>query len=142
MTVFSTKSGLKAVNEESNNLKEIDKLNALASILDKHREVSIQEAVYRLLSLIMTKSSVKVKYLSTVHANFRDGLLKGKIEELSDGESVFHNSPHEYYENRPDQSDEPDVDYEPDELEKDYFHILGKIWNCVRQKCKEKIKKG
>ena len=37
---------LKAVNEESNNLKESDKLNALASVLDKHREVSIQEAIY------------------------------------------------------------------------------------------------
>ena len=78
--------------------KEIDKLNALASVLDKHREVSIQENIYRLLSLPMAKSSVKVKYLSTIHPHFRDGLLKGKIEELDDEESVFHNSPHEYYE--------------------------------------------
>ena len=71
---------LKSVNEECNDLKEIDKLNALASVLDKHREVSIQEAVYRLLGLTLTKSSVKVKYLSKIHPHFRDGLLKGKIE--------------------------------------------------------------
>ena len=37
---------LKAINLEYNNCKEIDKLHALASVLDKHREVSIQEAVY------------------------------------------------------------------------------------------------
>ena len=67
-------------------MNEIEKLNALAAILDKHREVSIQEAVYRLLSLNMTKSSVKVKYLSTIHPSCRDGLLKGKIEELSEND--------------------------------------------------------
>ena len=51
---------LKAVNEETSNLRQMDKLNALASVLDKHREVSIQEAIYRLLSLPMTKSSIAV----------------------------------------------------------------------------------
>jgi hypothetical protein len=71
---------LKAVNEESDNLKQMDKINKLSAILDKHREVSVQEAVYRLLGLPMTKSSVVVKYLSTVHPDFRDGLLKGKLE--------------------------------------------------------------
>ena len=35
---------LKAVNEETN-LSQLEKLRALASVLDKHREVSIQEAV-------------------------------------------------------------------------------------------------
>ena len=75
---------LKAVNEETSNLKQMEKLNALASVLDKHREVSIQEAVYRLLSLPMTKSSIAVKYLSTVHPNFRDGLLKGNLEDLEE----------------------------------------------------------
>ena len=73
----------------------------------------------------MTKSSVKVKYLSTVHPNFRDGLLKGKIEELPDDESVFHNSPHEYYESRPDQSNDPDVKYDEEELVKDYWTNLS-----------------
>ena len=81
---------LRAVNEEGSNLKQMDKLNKLSAVLDKHREVSVQEAVYRLLSLPMTKSSVKVKFISTVHPNFRDGLLKGNIETLSDDESIFH----------------------------------------------------
>ena len=81
---------LKAVNEETNNLKQVDKLNALASVLDKHREVSIQEAIYRLLGLSMTKSSVIVKYLSTIHPNHRDGLLKGNMENLENNESIFH----------------------------------------------------
>ena len=44
------------------NLGEIEKINKLASVLDKHREVSIQECIYRILGLPMTKFSVKVKY--------------------------------------------------------------------------------
>ena len=72
---------LKAVNDETS-LSQIEKLKALAAVLDKHREVSVVEAVYRLLGLNMTKSSVKVKYLSTIHPNFRDGLLKGNLENL------------------------------------------------------------
>ena len=39
---------LKAVNDETLGLGQMDRLNALASVLDKHREVSIQEAIYRL----------------------------------------------------------------------------------------------
>ena len=39
---------LKAVNEEYQNEKQMYKLNKLASVLDKHIEVSVQEAVYRL----------------------------------------------------------------------------------------------
>ena len=99
--------------------------SALASVLDKHREVSIQEAVYRLISLPMTKSSVKVKYLSTVHPHFRDGLLKGYLEDLDEDESIFHNSAYDYYENRPEQSDEPDVDYDKEEREEGYWDDLS-----------------
>ena len=91
---------LKAVNEQAGDLSNMEILNQLASVLDKHREVSIQEATYRILSLPMTKSSIKVKYLSTIHPHFRDGLLKGDVEELEDGESIFHHSAHEYYSNR------------------------------------------
>ena len=122
---------LKAVNEETNNLKQIDKLNALASVLDKHREVSIQEAVYRLLGLPMTKSSVVVKYLSTIHPHHRDGLLKGNIKELDPNEAIFHNSPHEYYENRPEESDQEGVKYWPEQLEKDYWKnlSLAEFWS-------------
>ena len=122
---------LKAVNEETNNLRQMDKLHALASVLDKHREVSIQEAIYRLLSLPMTKSSIAVKYLSTVHPNFRDGLLKGNIEDLDENESIFHNSPHDYYENRPDKSDEKDVTYDEEEVKENYWDnlVLAEFWS-------------
>ena len=122
---------LRAVNEETNNLKQVDKLNALASVLDKHREVSIQEAIYRLLGLSMTKSSVVVKYLSTIHPNHRDGLLKGNIEGLEANESIFHNSPHEYYENRPEKSDQPGVNYNPEQMKKNYWKnmSLSEFWS-------------
>ena len=122
---------LKAVNEETSNLTQIDKLNALASVLDKHREVSVQEAIYRLLSLNMTKSSVIVKYLSTIHPNFRDGLLKGNIESLEESDSIFHNSPQEYFENRPEESDDPKVNYDEMEQKKDYWNnmSLSEFWS-------------
>ena len=61
----------------------------------------------------------------TIHPHFRDGLLKGKIEELSSDESVFHTSPHEYYENRPEQSNESGVAYEPEELVEGYWDNLS-----------------
>ena len=122
---------LRAVNEETNNLKQVDKLNALSSVLDKHREVSIQEAINRLLGLPMTKSSVVVKYLSTIHPNHRDGLLKGNLDELDTGESIFHNSPHEYYENRPEESDQKGIDYEPEQKKKGYWKnlSLAEFWS-------------
>ena len=122
---------LKLVNEETNGLKEMEKLNALASVLNKHRECSIQEAIYRILSLPMTKSSIAVKYLSTVHPNFRDGLLKGNIDELNEGDSIFHNSPHDYYENRPDVSCELSVKYDEEELIDGYWDnlALSEFWS-------------
>ena len=91
---------LRSINEQAGNISNLEILNQLASALDKHREVSIQETIYRILSLPMTKSSVKVKFISTIHPHFRDGLLKSDIETLQDGESIFHNSPHKYYESR------------------------------------------
>ena len=86
---------LKAVNDQAGDISNLELLNRIAGVLDKHREVSIQEAVYRVLSLPMTKSSVIVKYLFTMPPNFRDRLLKGDIENLDDDESVFHMSPHQ-----------------------------------------------
>ena len=53
--------------------------------------------------------SSKIKKRTLCFLNHRDGLLKVKIEELSNDEPVFHTSPHEYYENQPEQSDEVDV---------------------------------
>ena len=92
---------LKKIDQECTNLSEIEKINKLASILDKHREVSIQECVYRILGMPMAKFSVKVKYLNTSHPNHRDGLLRRDLENLNETDSVFHSSPHQYYEKRP-----------------------------------------
>ena len=52
---------LKAVNDQVSGLSNLDLIKEISSVLDKHREVSIQEAIYRMLSLPMTKSSVLVK---------------------------------------------------------------------------------
>ena len=122
---------LKAVNDETLNLSQMERLNALSAVLDKHRECGIQEAIYRLLGLSMTKSSVKVKFLSTIHPNHRDGLLKGKLEDLDSNESIFHNSPHEYYEARPQLSDDAMVEYADVELEEDYWEnlSLAEFWS-------------
>ena len=116
---------LKAVNEECVNENQLKKINKLSAVLDKHREVSVQEAVYRLLSLPMTKSSVKVKYISTIHPHHRDGLLKGNLETLDDNESIFHNSIHQYYEKRPEESNEENVLYDEEEMEDNYWDNLG-----------------
>ena len=114
---------LRAVNEQAGDLTNMEILNKLASVLDKHREVSIQETVYRILSLPMTKSSVIVKFLSTVHPHFRDGLIKSDLENLDDDESIFHNSPHNYYEKRELECLEG-IDYEEDECQPNYWQLL------------------
>ena len=100
--------------------------------MDKHREISIQEAVYRMLSFPMTKSSVVVKYLSTVHPHLRDGLLKTDLKDLEEGEEIFHNSPHTYYENRPYiLFKSEDNDYNDEAYGVDYWTTLpiSKFWS-------------
>ena len=116
---------MKDINDDAADLSKMDLLNKLAAVLDKHREVSIQEATYRMLGFPMTKSSLKVKYISTCHPNFRDGLLKGNLKNLDDEEPIFHNSVHTYYENRPLVLEEEEGKvYHPDELEKTYWTKL------------------
>ena len=88
------------MNDEAGDMRKMSLLNKLATVLDKHREVSIQEAVYRMMGFPMTKSSVVVKYLSTIHPHQRDGLLKGDLKNLPEDESIFHNSPQTYFEHR------------------------------------------
>ena len=90
---------LKKVDEEKN-ISNMESIAKMAAVLDKHREISIQECVYRLLGLSMTKFSIVVKYLNTSHPNHRDGLLRQNLEDLEDNEQVFHLSPHQHYENR------------------------------------------
>ena len=115
---------LKAVNEQAKDISNIDLLNKLSSVLDKHREVSIQEAAYRILSLKMTYSSVAVKFLSTIHPHFRDGLVRANLEDLNEDESVFHTSLHQYYENRA-MKCKSDVNYEDFELKEGYWETLS-----------------
>ena len=121
---------LRSVNEQAGDMTNMELLNLLASVLDKHREVSIQETIYRILSLPMTKSSVVVKFLSTIHPHFRDGLLKSDIESLEDGDSIFHNSPHKYYESRELECIDG-ITYEDDECEPDYWIklTLSEFWS-------------
>ena len=121
---------LKAVNDQAKDISNMDLLNQLSSVLDKHREVSIQEATYRILGLTMAKSSIRVKYVSTIHPHYRDGLLRGNLEELGDDESIFHMSPHQYYENRPSECIEG-VNYKDDELEENYWEnlTLAEFWS-------------
>ena len=52
---------LKKIDEEFKHLPEQEKLRKFAACLDKSREVSIQEAIYRLLGLPLAKFSVKVR---------------------------------------------------------------------------------
>ena len=121
---------LKAVNDQAKDIPNMDLINQLSSVLDKHREISIQESTYRILGLPMTKSSIGVKYLSTIHPHFRDGLLRGNIEDLENSESIFHLSPHQYYENRVMKCIE-EVKYEEDEKEKCYWKnlTLAEFWS-------------
>ena len=79
--------------------------------------------MYRVLSLNMTYSSVVVKYLSTIHPHFRDGLVRANLEYLEENESIFHTSPHQYYENQ-NLECRSDVKYEDFELEDGYWEKL------------------
>ena len=92
---------LKRLEEEIRNLTKIAQLERLGSEVDKKREVSIQEAIYRALGLPMSKFSTKVKFISTNHPIKRDGLLRENWQEIEDGEPILHLSQHQYYELRP-----------------------------------------
>lgn len=92
---------MKILEEEFRGMPKFEFIVALGKILDKHREVSIQEAIYRLLGLPMSKFSTKVKFVNTNHPIKREGLLKGDLEQMEDSENLFHMSIHEYYEQRP-----------------------------------------
>ena len=76
-------------------------MKKFGNAIDKEREVSIQEIIYRLLGLPMSKFSAKVKLINTSHPEQRDGLMKGNLDDLGAEEDVYHMSCHQYYENRP-----------------------------------------
>ena len=49
---------------------------------------------------------------NTNHPDRREGLLKADLKDLEDGESVFHNSVHDYYQDRPKTTNKDDTDWE------------------------------
>ena len=75
---------LKSINDEAIAIGEAsaDTIRKLAKALDKGREVGIQESVYRMLGLPMTKFSSVVKFVNTNHPERRDGLLKSELDEI------------------------------------------------------------
>ena len=105
---------LKQINDEAlaQGEETQNTIKKLAKALDKGRECGIQEATYRLLGLSMTKFSEIVKFISTNHPNDREGLLRADLDELEDGQSIFHNSLHDYYQDRPKNSDDDDEDWD------------------------------
>ena len=105
---------LQNINKEAVESGEGSKktLKKLFDQLDKGREVGIQEAVYRALGLSMTRFSDVVRFINTNHPDHREGLLKANLDDLEEGESVFHNSLHDYYQDRPFNSADDEIDWE------------------------------
>ena len=106
---------LKTINDNAVEHGESSKdtMKKLVKALDKGREVSIQESIYRSLGLPMTGFSTVVKFINTNHPDRREGLMKGNLETLAENESIFHNSLHDYYQDRPVTTDnEDDIDWE------------------------------
>ena len=101
---------LKNINDEAiEQGEEVGKtIKKLGKALDKGREMSIQESIYRSLGLSMTKFSDVVRFINTNHPDRRDGLLKTKLDDLEVDESIFHNSLHDYYQIRPYENDCPE----------------------------------
>ena len=72
---------LRNINDDAVATGECTKetIKKLANALDKGRECSIQEAIYRLLGLSMTRFSSIVKFINTNHPDRREGLLKADL---------------------------------------------------------------
>ena len=87
----------------------------------------------------MCKSSVKVKHISTAHPNFREGLLKGNLEALKEGEKIFHCSQHEYYENRPLETDDADEDFWDNLCCADFISEYEIVYGKARQTNQETL---
>ena len=124
---------LKNINEEGSKkgMHTTQIIDQLSKALDKNREVSIQEAVYRILGLPMCKFSKVVQFISTVHPHRRDGLLKAFSEDEED-DQIFHDSMFTYYESRPKYKfdEEKDEDYwdtlSLSEFVAQFDHVYGK----------------
>ena len=96
---------LKSVAKEAESLPIRQQLQKLGSTFLNHREISSQEAVYRLLSLPLKKMSRSVVFVNTNPKEKRLGMLKpmSVIEAMdNDSEDIFMNSLIDKYINRPD----------------------------------------
>ena len=76
-------------------------VDIIGNQIDRKRELSIQEGIYRKNGLPMSKFSIKVKFLCTNHPENRSGLLKANRDELEENESMFYMNSQEYYQKRP-----------------------------------------
>ena len=95
---------LKQIDEEATKEGEptLTTIKKLGKVLNKGREISMQEAIYRALGLPMTKFSDVVRFIDTSHPHRREGLLKSNVTEMEgDDNKIFHNSYHDNYEIRP-----------------------------------------
>ena len=64
----------------------------------------------------MTKFSSVVRFINTNHPDRRDGLLKSNLDDLNETDEIFHNSLHDYYQDRPKNSDTDETDWDDMEL--------------------------
>ena len=84
-------------------LTPTQKMSQLSRALDRSREVSRPEAVYRMLGLPMTQSSLRAKFLQTGDPDRREGLIRSNLQELDKDDNPFCNTAVDYYQHRPDQ---------------------------------------
>ncbi|XP_062607978.1 uncharacterized protein LOC134269784, partial [Saccostrea cucullata] len=96
---------LKEASKESENNDDIrHQLKKLGNVFLTHREVSAQEAVYRVLSMPLKKTSRQVVFINTSIPNERIHILKSKVqlEQLDvDSDDVFQKGLLERYAARP-----------------------------------------
>ena len=97
---------LKQVSKECGGEQIRTQLRRLGSVFLNHREVSAQEAVYRILSLPLKQMSRKVIFVNTAAKEDRVSLLKpiNQIEHMDeDSEDIYQTSLIDRYAARPDQ---------------------------------------
>ena len=95
---------LNKLEKECGNNTSLEKLKKIRNLLDRQREESIQECVWRSLGFPMTKFSHVVKFINTNHPQHRDCMVRpqAELEAMNEEEvNLFLPSPHKYYENRP-----------------------------------------
>ena len=97
---------LKQVSKECGGEQIRTQLRRLGSVFLNHREVSAQEAVYRILSLPLKQMSRKVIFVNTAAKEDRVSLLKpiNQIQDMDeDSEDIYQTSLIDRYAARPDQ---------------------------------------